>query len=267
MRSKVTVVLLFLNVVLFSYIYFYDKPRIDEQKNIEARRRVLPAEVASMDSFTRISPTGETVRLSLKKNESGDSWWITAPYEWPANPNAVSRIHNELQFLENKTSFPVAEIGRSGQTLADFGLADPAMTIEFTAAGKTFSLPIGANTPAENNLYILSPDKTRIHVVSRSLAESVGLPLESLRAESIFTIPVFEVRSLNIQTSANLKVRLRRDAATRWSFESPITARASRPAVEVTLNALNALTAGKFPETRDTDLDRAGLANPALRIT
>src|SRR5688572_4720206 len=116
MRSKVTVVLLFLNVVLFSYIYFYDKPRIDEQKNIEARRRVLPAEVASMDSFTRISPTGETVRLK----KIGDSWWLAAPYEWPANPNAVSRIHNELQFLENKTSFLVADLAKSGQTLADF---------------------------------------------------------------------------------------------------------------------------------------------------
>jgi len=34
MRSKVTVVLLFLNVVLFAYIYWYDLPRIDAQKNL-----------------------------------------------------------------------------------------------------------------------------------------------------------------------------------------------------------------------------------------
>lgn len=267
MRSKVTVVLLFLNVVLFSYIYFYDKPRIDEQKNIEARRRVLPAEVASMDSFTRISSTGETVRL--KKNQKDGSWWLTTPYEWPANPNAISRIHNELQFLENKTSFPVADLAQSGQTLADYGLAEPAMTLEFTAAEKTFRLKIGAGTKVENNLYILSPDETRIHVVSRSLAETASLPLKDLRAESIFTILVFEVRSLNLQTAvpANLKVRLRRDATAHWNFESPILARASRTAVEVTINALNALTAKNFPDTRETDLDRMGLINPALRIT
>jgi hypothetical protein len=269
MRSKVTVVLLFLNVVLFSYIYFYDAPHIDEQKNIEARRRVLPTEIATMDSFSRISRTGETVRI---KRRADDSWWLTAPYEWPANPNAVSRIHNELQFLENKTSFPVDGLARSNQSLADFGLAEPAMTIEFTSAGsadKSFKLEIGANTPAENNLYILSPDKTRIHVVNRSLAETVGLPLADLRADSIFTIKVFEVRSLNLQTTtpANIKVRLRRDNASRWSFESPIQARASRTAVEVTINALNALTAKNFPDIRNTDLDRVGLASPTLRVS
>ena len=40
---------------------------------------------------------------------------------------------------------------------------------------------------------------------------------------------VFEVRSLNMQTAApaNLKVRLRRDAAGRWAFEAPINARAA----------------------------------------
>ncbi|HEX2860598.1 MAG TPA: hypothetical protein VHN79_03120, partial [Lacunisphaera sp.] len=95
MRSKVTVVLLFLNVLLFAYIYYYDKPLLDERKNLEARRRVLPAEVASMDSFTRTSPTGESITIQKRENE----WWLTAPYEWPANPNAVARIHNELQFL------------------------------------------------------------------------------------------------------------------------------------------------------------------------
>jgi len=265
MRSKVTVVLLFLNVVLFCYIYYYDRPLIDARKLLEASHSVLPTEIASMDSLTRTSHTGEVVRL--KKN--GETWWLTAPYEWPANPNAVSLIHNELQFLKNITSFAVADLAKSGQTLADYGLAEPAFTVEFTAAKKSFKLLVGADTKSGNRLYVLSPDGARIHVVSRSLAESISLPLGDLRAESIFTIPVFEVRSLNIQTAAptNLKVRLRRDAAARWAFEAPNNARASKTVVEVTINALNALTAKNFLEPRDTDLDRAGLTAPALRVT
>jgi hypothetical protein len=266
MRSKVTVVLLFLNVVLFAYIYYYDLPTIDARKNLEARRRVLPAEVASLDSFTRISPTGETVKI--EKRPDG-SWWLTKPYEWPANPNAVSRIHNELQFLEHKTSFLVANLPEGDQSLASYGLANPVLTLQFTAAKKNFQLQIGANSRVDNNLYVLSTDGTRIHVVDRSLAETAGLPLADLRAESIFTIPVFEVRSLNLQTAApsNLKIRLRRDAASRWGFESPMLARAARSAVEVTINSLNALTAKNFLDPRDSDLNRVGLATPALRVT
>lgn len=259
MRSKVTVVLLFLNVVLFAYIYYFMV--LKDPGSLEARRRVLPAEIASLDSFTRTARTGESVKL--EKRDDG-SWWLTAPYEWPANPNAVSRLHNELQFLEHATSFLVADLAKSDQTLADFGLAEPALTLDLTAAGKSYRLQIGADTRTGNRLYLLSPDGDRIHVVSRSLAESVGMPLADLRTDTLFTIPVFEVRSLNIQTGP-LKVRLRRDNAGRWGLETPILARANKANVEVTINALNSLTAKSFPDRPAAD--RTGLDSPDLGVT
>ncbi len=261
MRSKVTVVLLFLNVVLFAYIYFAWKP----DGLLVASHAVLPPEISSMDSLTRTARTGETVKLEKR----GESWWLAKPYEWPANPNAIAHIHNELQFLKDITSFTVGDLAKNNQKLADYGLADPVLTLEFTAAQKSYKLLIGDSTPDSNNLYVLSPDGTRIHVVSRSLAESVGLPLADLRNATIFTVPVFEVRSLNLQMAApsNLKVRLRRDAAARWNFESPILARGAKTAVEVTISALNGLTARTFVDAHDADLDRTGLTAPMLRVT
>lgn len=265
MRSKVTIVLLFLNVVLFFYIFEYEEKWRAEQKTLEARRRVLGPEAASIDSIARTSRTGAPVKLVKR----GESWWLTQPYEWLADPNALNRIVNELQFLEHETSFAVADLPKSSQTLADYGLDQPAITLTFTSAGKAYTLKIGDDTKIGNRLYILSPDGTRIHVVGRSLADSVSLPLEELRAPSIFNIPVFEVRSLNVQAAApsNLKVRLRRDAANHWSFESPINARASKSAVEVTINALNALNAKNFLEAANPKLEKAGLETPALRVT
>lgn len=270
MRSKVTVVLLFLNVVLFFYIFQFEQKWRAERLNLEAKRRVLPPEIASLESFTRTARSGESVKLEKR----GDTWWLTSPYEWPANRNAVSRIHNELQFLEHETGFAVADLAKGGQTLADYGLAEPALKLDLTVAQldpaaprKSYQLLIGDDTKTGNRLYVLTPDTGRIHVVSRSLAESVGLPLASLRTEAIFTIPVFEVRSLNIQTGApaNLKVRLRRDNTAHWGFETPILARADKAGVETTINALNALTAKTFPDR--VAADRTGLDAPVLRLT
>lgn len=265
MRSKVTVVLLFLNVALFYYIFHYERQWQAERANLEARRRVIGPEVAAIESLTRTTPAGPAIKLERR----GEIWWLTQPYEWPADPNAIARVINELQLLEHETSFPVADLAKSGQTLADFGLGDPAITLDFTSGGKNYTLRIGDNTKIGSRLYVLSPDGAQIHVVNRSLAESVGLPLEILRAKSVFTIPVFEVRSLNVQTTApaNLKVRLRRDAQARWSFEAPILARANKSAVEVTINTLNALTAKNFLEPAATDLARTGLNTPSLRVT
>ncbi len=262
MRTKVTLVLLFLNVVLFFYVFYYERPLRTQLAALEARRAVLPPEVASMGAFTRTTPAGDV--LSAEKRADG-AWWLTRPYEWPANPNAVSRIHNELQFLRNETKFKVADLATTGQTLADYGLDQPSLTFSFTAAGRTFDLRLGDDTKAGNRLYLLSPDGAYVHVVNRGLADSLGLTLADLRSPAIFTIPVFEVRSLGAQT-ATLKTRLRRDA-TRWSFETPINARAKKAAVEVAVNALNTLQARQFFDPRDPALERAALDQPTLRVT
>jgi len=262
MRSKVTVVLLFLNVVLFFYIYRFETVAPLETNG----KRVLGAEVATIEALTRTSSSPEIAPVKLERR--GEAWWLVQPYEWPANPNAVDRLVKDLQFLEHETSFAVADLAKSGQTLADYGLDQPAITLTFTSAKKDYTLKIGNATEIGKRLYVLSPDGTRIHVVGRSLADSVGLSLDDLRSDTIFTVPVFEVRNLIVQTAApNLKVRVRRDAAGHWGFDTPITARASKPAVVVTINALNALNAKKFLEPRETDLDRAGLTSPFLRVT
>src|SRR3954463_6874457 len=109
MRSKVTVVLLFLNVVLFAYIYYSWHP----VGTLVPSHAVLPAEISSMDSLTRTLRTGEVVKIE----KSGETWWVTKPYGWPANPNAAAHIHNELQFLKDIASFPVTDLAKSGQTL------------------------------------------------------------------------------------------------------------------------------------------------------
>lgn len=264
MRSKVTVVLLFLNVVLFYYIFQYEQKWRAERAQLETRRRVLGPEAAGIEKINRVSAAAPTLAAE-KRN--GD-WWLTQPLEWPANPNAVARILHELQFLEHETSFAVADLAKGGQSLADYGLAEPALVFSFTSGGRDYALKLGDRTEIGNRLYLLSPDGARIHVVSRSLADSLGLALEELRSNSVFTIPVFEVRSLAVQTAppANLKIRLRREGA-RWTFETPILARAQKNAVEVAINALNGLQAARFVEPRDTDAARTGLDAPQLRVT
>ncbi len=260
MRTKVTLVLILLNVVLFSYIYYYEKVKLPAA----ATKNVLGPEAATIDSFTRTSPSSATVHAEKR----GDAWWLTQPYEWPANGTAVARILSELQFLQHEASFAVADLAKNGQSLADYGLAEPALSFTFTSGGKSYPLKIGAGATIGNRLYVLSPDGSRIHVVGRSLADSLDRPLADLRSATIFTVPVFEVRSLGLQTAApaNLKVRLRRDGP-RWSFETPILARASKTEVESAIIGLNGLHAGAFYEPRDPALERAGLDNPSMRVT
>ena len=270
MRTKVTLVLLFLNVALFYYIFRFEIPWRTVGTWNDARSRVLGPEAADIRS---LEITGPGVRpIALVKR--GETWFVTKPLDWPANPNAVSRILNELQLLEHKTSFSVTDLAKNGQSLSDYGVDRPKLTVEFSSgatpgengAPPAATLRLGDTTKDGLLLYLLSPDGERVHVVNQSLARTLALTFDELRADSVFTIPVFEARSLNLQTAApaSLRIRLRRDGS-RWSFETPIITRASKTATELTVNDLNGLRVKTF--VTQNPPATLPLANPRLRVS
>jgi hypothetical protein len=63
----------------------------------------------------------------------------------------------------------------------------------------------------------------------------------------VFSIPVFEARSLSIQAAApsGVRVRLHREGS-RWSFETPVIARASTSITELAINDLGSLRVKSF---------------------
>ncbi|HZP60125.1 MAG TPA: DUF4340 domain-containing protein [Opitutaceae bacterium] len=268
MRTKITLILLFLNVVLFAFI-FYIEPRFQAENSFnQAGSRVLGPEASNI---TALAISSRTSPQPLRIEKHGDAWLLSQPAGWPANVDAVNRILTELQTLRHETSFLVGDLARNGQTLADYGLDQPQLTVTFISGseetpggGKSYTLRIGANTAVGNNLYVLSPDGRRIHVVSRSLADSLTIPPDQFQDDRLFTIPVFEASGLNIQT-AGPPVRIQR-AGDRWSIINPILARASKTLTELAITDLDTLRAQSFVSDRDAD-DRAGLGTPALRLT
>lgn len=272
MRTKVTLVLVFLNVALFFFIFKFERSWKTETALREARRRVLGSETANIHSLSVTNPGGTSYTLVRNR----DVWTLTQPLDWPANQDAVHSIIQQLQFLENETSFNVADLAKNGQTLADYGLDRPKLTLSFTSseasaapangqavAGPTTVLQIGDATRVGNRLYVLSPDGARIHVVSRALVDALSVPLDQLRADTLLTIPVFEARALTVQTSG-ARVRIRRDGG-RWMFDTIIVdGRASKMAMDLTIQSLNRLHAASFPSTSPGVLPSA---SPSLRVT
>jgi hypothetical protein len=278
MRTKVTLVLVFLNVALFFFIFKFERHWRTEAASQESRRRVLGPEAADIRT---LGITGTALPAPVRLERRRDTWFMTEPFEWPANPHSAGGIVNELQLLEHEASFAVADLAQNKQSLGDFGLAQPRLTVAFasgdpaapgTPAAAT-TLQIGDTTRDGKRLYILSPDRLRIHVVDRSLLDSLTVPADKLRADTLLTVRVFEARSLSLQAAnldparggaAGVRVRIRRDG-TRWVFDAPISARAAKTAVELAINELNALHPVAFePAARPATLPSAA---PLLRVT
>jgi hypothetical protein len=270
MRTKVTLVLLFLNVALFFFIFHFERDWRTERAALEVRRRVLGPEAADIRSLAVTGPAGISYRLEKRT----DTWFLTQPVEWPAKPDIVHRIVTDLQLLESETSpFTVHDVVKIGMSLADYGLDHPKIVLTLTSGGPdttglapvTTVLRIGDTTKDGQSLYVLSPDGTRIYVIGRQLAESLSQTGDKLLADTVLTIPPYEARSLSLQSGGTASVRLRLDGG-RWSFERPIpAARADRMAVDLAINSLDGLSVKRFlPPNPSVP---APLAEPTLRVT
>lgn len=268
MRIRFTLLLLILNALAFSLILFLDQRGLQADRNILRLAENIRDEVAGAQ---KIQISGSAINFSHALNREGEKWRITQPFEWPANYFSVNRILNQLQFIEEDTSFPVNSLRENGQTLADYGFDDPLLKIDLFHEKGVGSLTIGTPTEIGNKLYLLGPEQSTVYIVNRSSIDSLLMDLEGLRARDIFNLPVFEINTLGLEMKSStgtgsLKVRLSKDQA-HWKFEAPIADSADPALVESTINSLSSIQVVRFVEDNSSDPVAQGLNDPFIRIT
>jgi hypothetical protein len=263
MRYKFTILLVILNLGLFSLIFYLEKQAATIGAFERAKRLVFPPGFVEDSDHLEIEGRELTQNWTLVRKM--DQWFLDSPINWPANIYAVSRMINQLKFLEWETRFSVSEIKKAGRSLADYGLEEPKAILSLSYGDKKKELKIGESTEIGKRLYILSPAEEEVYVVNRELLQSITVDLQDLRSQNIFDIPLFEVRSISIQITgpSNLKVRLARNDKN-WVFESPIQTEADSQRV---MNTINRLTGLKVIDFQGTDRVQEISTNPSLRIT
>ncbi len=265
MRIGLTLVLLVANLCLFGII---STLRYREKVEAYSFKRGVGLDTALFDDLVSIeikSPQLPSPRI-LKKEER--QWVLIEPIEWPANPFAIQRILGQLEFMEREVSFPLQEVLGSGQNLADYGLEKPILSIVLNSNKQDAEILLGEISPTENRIYVLTPNKEEILVVSRDLLHSLLVELEDLRSPQLFSIPPFEVTGLSLQFSrpSNTKIRLEK-IDTHWFFEAPFRAAADDRAVNAKIAAISALPITEFTEERANHFALSGLDSPSLRIS
>jgi hypothetical protein len=270
MRFKFTIFLFALNIITFGLIAFLN----NQAKQTEFSTGGLSAQIGrELIEADRIELSGRGLDKPRILERRGSSWALIEPMQWSANYFAINRILNQLQFLEEEASFTIEEIEKAGQTLADYGLAEPILKLTIAEKDEAVSLRIGTVTEIGNKVYLLGPNQREIFVVNSEVIGGLLVDLNDLRTREIFDIPVFEVAALGLQIRSEnpgdgnyLKVRLARNSG-EWTFEAPLSAKADPALVNGTINTLTAAKVGRFVEAAEIDPLLQGLENPFMRVT
>lgn len=270
MRFRFTLFLLALNVLAFGLILYLGQrgeTTLPDKGGLAGQlgHRLIEAD--------RIELRGGGLEEARVLQREGNNWALTEPMRWPANEFAINRILNQLEFIEEKTSFPVSELASTGQSLADYGLENASLSLLIGKGETTTTLKIGTLTDIGNNVYLLGPDDERIYVIDRQVIDGLLLRLSDLRKREVFEIPVFEVQELSLQvrssdtgTTNDLNIRLAKSGG-KWNFEAPLNAEADPALVSTAINTLASVKVGRFLPATGTDPQVTGLQNPLMRVT
>jgi hypothetical protein len=245
MRLKLTIVLLLLNGFLFALIWILDHESTTRRLHEAGSQRVI--ETPFLQNLERIEIRTDDGAPPRVLEKTGDVWVVREPVHWRANPFALEQLVFQLLSLEWESRFAVDDLKASGQTIADYGLAEPAAHLVLRSNETTKTLLLGDPTEIGGRLYMLAPDGAQILVISKDLARSLQSATSSFSDSSVFAFSTEEIRSIQVRDRAlgNVRVRLTRSGDD-WAFVSPIEAPADPRQVRTFLDYWTSLSAERL---------------------
>jgi hypothetical protein len=172
---------------------------------------IVTIQPASVSAIT-VKAKG-TAPVALKESSTG-KWQIVAPTPALADAKAVSGM---LATVHPLTSERVIEDNASD--LAQFGLSDPAVEVDFDADGKTTRLLLGDATPVGDAVYALAAGDPRIFTAPASAKTSLDKSENELRDRRLVPVDASAVQGLQLDRAGQTLSFVRNQSG--WQMKKP----------------------------------------------
>jgi hypothetical protein len=259
-RRTFTFVLLALNLIVGLSIFALTRAeRSAALREMQLRQLVPEGEIDRLHWSAR----GNANPVTLVRR--GDSWWVDGPDAWPANPEVVTTLIGLLRQPRPIAILPAPTGADAAEQRANWGLAEPDVTLEATLGDTTTRIQFGRIESNDGSVYAEVLTDGFVRVIPRGSTRILLAPEAALRNPTLLTIPAFESRGLSYQFSAGqgLKVRIAPVGEGNWRLEAPLVARADRQRVERLFQRLNQLRVLAFLDPSDASEFRV----PQIRLT
>ena len=180
---------------LGGYIYFVDskKPAASADGSSEKKEKVFAVESPKINEL-RITYKGES--SLLKKTDTG--WQLVEPVKAEADPTEAIGLASSITQVEI-----VRVIDEKATNLEQFGLANPAIAIEYKAeGGASGSLKLGNKNATQGEMYAMKNNDNRVFLVSSFQETSFNRGSFELRDKKILKFDREKADSLVLEKGA-----------------------------------------------------------------
>jgi len=253
-----TLILVAVLAGLGGYIYFVDskRPAPGADGSSATKEKVFTVEADKINEL-RITSQGQT---SLLKKE-GSGWKLYEPTQIDADPPEAIGVATALGGVEI-----VRVIDDNATNLDQFGLANPAITVEYKAeGGAAGKLRLGNKNATQGEMYALKNDEKRVFLVSAYQETSFNRTPFDLRDKKILKFDRDKADSL-VLVKGKDSIEMSRSGS-EWKVNKPVPSRSDYTAIEGFLTRLSSANMSKMVEENPKDLAKYGLDKPTMTIT
>lgn len=207
-------------------------------RNKEAEAKKPPAD-SSPKLITLAEGEIQQVEIARKSGETttvkraGDNWEITSPMQFKADKDTVNSLVSSLASLASDKL-----VDEKPSSLADFGLAEPAITVTLTQKdGKSTKLLIGDDTPTSTGTFAKMAGDTKVYTIASWTKTSIDKPAKDLRDRRLL---MFDTEKLvRVELSAkNTVTEFAKNNQNEWQILKPRPYRADGFQVEEVIRKL-----------------------------
>jgi hypothetical protein len=253
-----TIALIVVLAGLGAYIYFVDskRPASTTVEGEAAREKFFTVE---SDKINEIRLTVKGQSMLLRKEESG--WKMIEPIAVDADPPEVLGMAQAISSIES-----VREVVDNPSDLAQFGLAEPPIQVEFKAeGGASGSFKLGNKNPQQSEVYAMKGGGNTVVLVSSFQESSFNKEPFALRDKRILKFDREKADSLALVRDGN-SMQLARSGS-EWKVVKPVEARTDYSTIEGFLTRLSSANMSRLVEENPKDLSKYGLDKPVMTVT
>jgi hypothetical protein len=262
MGFKTTGILALLLAILAGYIYLFEI-RGWEQREMaeEAARRVAQIGKGGVTRL-RLDVKGE----SISAVREGFMWRIVSPVETEADFDILEGLIHSAGILEKAgVAADSSQTGQSDFSLADYGLASPAVRLSFTDdSGNLEEVAFGDRSPTGAYYYVKTSDDDQIYLAESRFCYQFELTLMDLRDKRYVQFDPDRVRGIELKYGGREMIAVERDEI-HWRMTAPVEDGGDDIGVGQFLTHLRDARIEEFADS--DDLPAAGLDKPWFEIT
>jgi len=270
MKWVSTLILLVAALVLFAFVFFWERKQPTSEEAAAREKRLFTFEEKDV-RWIELDHDGTAVRFeraagtkaaapavasplpSASAHPAGDAdassgWRMVRPLQDRADDDLVNGLARKIAELAAIRTF---DAGSRVPSDADAGLQPPRFRISFDAGAGPRTLTAGRDAPATSGVFLRSPDG-KTCLVPRGLVEGLDRPADEWRDHSLFDFGAVDLSAAELIRPAG-PLRFRREGED-WRLTAPVEDEAAGSKIQALLSSITAVRA----ETFHTEQEVAG---------